>query len=201
MVNHVVWYMLQRRRIPLHVIRIRNSRGTKLNKIINSWKGKEHNTFGAKSFSTNRALTPCRIRSWFRATFMDANEYILKKKKKKNNDLGTSQKSGETSLAIPWRDIRYSRIRHWSSVWYLPSLTYIKYTQKIQQYFSVKCTHQGQVSWLTDFKETFKLKGEASLSFLSAEWHQSWFDRAASSSWKKLKKYRIRNKVIHINVP
>lgn len=36
---------------------------------------------------------------------------------------------------------------------------------------------------LTDLRVTFKLKGEASLSFLSADVHQSWFDLAASLSW------------------
>lgn len=44
----------------------------------------------------------------------------------------TSEKSVLICPDIPWRDIRYSRIRHWSRVWNLPSRIWKRYALKVE---------------------------------------------------------------------
>jgi hypothetical protein len=45
----------------------------------------------------------------------------LKERGREEEEEVTSQKSLDTRLDIPASDIRYSRARHWSSDWNLPS--------------------------------------------------------------------------------
>lgn len=96
----------------------------------------------------------------------------------------TSQKSPVICLEIPCIDMRYSRMRHWSRVWNLPSricitgkLTYMHATMAFRIELS------KYIVRLTDLKETFKLNGDASWSLFRVEMHHGSFVLAASFSW------------------
>ena len=79
-------------------------------------------------------------------------------------------------------DIRYSRTRHSSSVWYLPSRIYIMARNNLSQQLKNKQVRSYNFL-LTDRSETFKANGEASFNRFSAKVHHSSSNLAASLSW------------------
>jgi len=94
----------------------------------------------------------------------------------------TSQNSWENCFDIAFMDMRYSRTRHSSSVWYLPSRIYIMARNNLSQQLKNKQVRSYNFL-LTDRSETFKANGEASFNRFSAKVHHSSSNLATSLSW------------------